>query len=182
MEKKEIHFYADVSYIHSEEIMNKLYVAYDATEKAIKRDEPIIYTTSIANMGFDLQELFGYDIYIHDQKHQEGYLVTYDMRQYLINCTNRQLRLPHNIEKMWRAGEFYNDNEFGSPELKVDEYVECYNTKDYQHFEGWISEIKDNTIFGSWGTQGFIIGEDVIERAEPAIGNHPWVHMGYGNV
>lgn len=171
MNIKEIHFYADVSYIYTKETIRSLYVSYEATDEAIKRDESVIHTTSIANLDFSLQDYFGYDIYMHDKKHPEGYLITYDMRQYLVDCTTRQLRNVHNIEKMWRAGEFDNDEEYGSPNLVIGEYVYCYRpNKPDSDREGWIQAVipEDSRvkITGSWGPEEFYLGEDVIKREE----------------
>lgn len=171
MYNKEIHFYSNNTYMTFNESTRFLYVSYDDTCKAIQNNESVIHTTSIANLDFYLQEHFGYDIYMHDEKHPDGYLITYDMRQYLVDCTDRQLRNVQNIEKMWRAGEFDNDREYGAPMVKENEYVYCHRINDYNSDkEGWVQSIKEEDgrikIRGSWGEEEFYLGEDVIKREE----------------
>lgn len=103
-----------IFYSYDEKSIPEMLHGYEETEKAIfeeKRD--LIYTTQMFCMNTRLIE-FGYEIWIKERD-REPYSITrskdYDELHFLdCNQTNRQLRMAHNILKMWGAGAFANNN------------------------------------------------------------------------
>jgi len=95
MGDKEIHFYTykDVKY-------NNYYDTLDA----IEREEPFIETSQMGILSFDLETVFGYNIYIHEGE-EDFYLISCDEDR---QCerTYRNLKHAHNLFKMWMANEF----------------------------------------------------------------------------
>lgn len=92
--EKAIHFYEyepNISVFHS----------WNATENQIKIGKSTIHTTQ---MGLLHQGLFkiGYRIFIHESDNE-----SYEI---ILGCenerTNREIKLGHNIFKMWQTGEF----------------------------------------------------------------------------
>lgn len=97
---KEIHFYADwISFMdHSGSC--DLAHTWATTLKAIQILDPVIHTTQMGLLSTMLWEA-GYRIFIHEND---------EMYEVKLGCenarTNRELRMGHNLFKMWMNGEF----------------------------------------------------------------------------
>lgn len=93
---KEIHFYEfyNPDCIHS----------WISAEKAIVNGKEIIKTTQMGLMSMDLIASYGYRIFVHDDICNQD--SCYEIKVGDNERTNREIRVAHNIFKMWRAGEF----------------------------------------------------------------------------
>lgn len=102
---KEIHFY-DSEYdaiVNSSKPFNKqasFYYGYTETEDAIYNNEEIIHTLQMCCLKTSLFTQ-GYRVFIHDM---DG---NYEIKLGPDNDrTNRDIRMEHNILKLWELGEF----------------------------------------------------------------------------
>lgn len=90
---KEIHFNS-VSYD------DNTLITYDETLRAIKREEPYIETVQMALLSTDLIKQ-GYKVFVRDADGE--YEITLGDG---CDRTDKELRIAHNIERMWKAGSF----------------------------------------------------------------------------
>lgn len=103
---KEIHFYES----ETEAVLNHLktfwnqktfYYGYTETKDAIENDEEIIHTLQMCCLNTSLFKL-GYRIFIHDNNNEY-----YEIKLGSDNKrTNREIRMEHNLFKLWINGEF----------------------------------------------------------------------------
>lgn len=104
---KEIHFLAD--YWSFSVNGYKVAVTHSEFQGEFSSDIPIIYTTSLVDMSFDLVDK-GYRIYLHEN---QKVLELFDGLE--IPGTGKQLRKAHNLIKLWKGkafwGYFYDDRE-----------------------------------------------------------------------
>ena len=94
----EIHFYeAEFNYPKNVIIWN----TWTATAFAIKIKEAQIYTTQ---MGLLSTTLFnqGYRIFVHPDNGK-----SYEIKLGTNDCTNREIKMEHNLFNLWKAGEFF---------------------------------------------------------------------------
>ena len=95
--QKEIHFYSHAHYVDDKE---QILISYDATVVAIVQGMPAIHTFQMSLMEGRLWEL-GYRIFVHDDTG------VYELKLGTDNTrTHRELRISHNLFKMWKNGEF----------------------------------------------------------------------------
>lgn len=92
--KKEIHFY---EYDKEEPI----FCSWNTTQNQIKIGKSIIHTTQMGLLSTELFEL-GYRIFIHESK-TEFYEIIFGSQN---ERTNREIKMGHNLFKMWESGEF----------------------------------------------------------------------------
>lgn len=90
---KEIHFNS-VSYD------DNTLITYDETLRAIKKEEPYIETVQMALLSTDLIKQ-GYKVFVRDADGE--YEITLGGG---CDRTAKELRIAHNIERMWKAGSF----------------------------------------------------------------------------
>lgn len=97
---KEIHFYTfyNPECIHS----------WTGTEHAILTEQEIIKTTQMGLMSMRLISDYGYRIFVHDDT--LNFDSCYEIRVGDNERTNREIRIAHNIFRMWRAGAFDKEN------------------------------------------------------------------------
>lgn len=96
---KEIHFYADIHSIESNNIpMLKCYYDYVSTSEQIEKRVTIIHTTSMANFNFDLLE-YGYKIFLH--KNKKMVEIKPSMSE-----IDKELRVGYNILKLFLGHVF----------------------------------------------------------------------------
>ena len=100
MNKKEIHFYADVVGISFNKITSMTHVGF---LKEISRKEKEIHTRSMIDLSFDwTKKEFGeYRIFIHQNK--KCIEVYPDMS---IPITEKHVRSHHNLKNLWLGGAF----------------------------------------------------------------------------
>lgn len=94
---KQIHFYESENYN-----LDTLCHTWEETEWAFKRQDLCIRTTQMGFLSFSTR-LFdsGYRIFVHEKDE------TYEIKLGGKNeRTNRELKITHNIFKMWLSGEF----------------------------------------------------------------------------
>ena len=103
---KQIHFYEN----EHEAVLNTLkplmqqktfYYGYDNTEQAIYDNINIIHTLQMSCLDTSLFKL-GYRIFIHEDNND-----CYEIKLGTDNeRTNREIKMSHNLFKMWLSGEF----------------------------------------------------------------------------
>lgn len=94
---KQIHFYEDVDYISDDDF----YMCWNGTREACESNEKVIHTTQMGFLDTWLFEL-GYRIFVHD-----GIDSSYEIKLGTDNeRTEREIKLAHNLFKMWSNGEF----------------------------------------------------------------------------
>ena len=94
---KEIHFYEDTDYIHTD----NYYKSWNGTREAYRSNEKVIHTTQMGFLDTCLFEL-GYRVFIHDDIDS-----SYEIKLGTDNeRTERDIRPAHNLFKMWLNGEF----------------------------------------------------------------------------
>lgn len=94
---KQIHFYESKNYN-----IDTLCYTWEETEWAFKRQDLCIRTTQMGFLSFSAR-LFesGYRIFVHEK--DEAYEIKLGGEN---ERTNRELRMTHNIFRMWLKGEF----------------------------------------------------------------------------
>ncbi len=94
----EIHFYERALNLP---VDKAYYSGWYETEKAIQDRNPYIITTQ---MGLLRTRLIGagYQIFVHPANGK-----SYELRLGANTCTDKEIRFPHNLFKMWEAGAFY---------------------------------------------------------------------------
>lgn len=88
----EIHFH--------DHMIDFAYHSWIETSKAIESREPIIHTTQMALMSTQLL-LMGYRIFVHEFNKKP-----YEIRLGANECTDKEIRIGHNLFKMWENGAF----------------------------------------------------------------------------
>lgn len=98
------------TYITDDKYVKNVLTSYDDTERAIlyKPNDNII-TTSMAHLSMRLFDKYGFDEIWIGEFNRDPYGIFYNRETNEIECemTNRELKLVHNLLKMWLSGEFY---------------------------------------------------------------------------
>ena len=95
---KHIHFYKDAKSLAN----NKFYKAtHNETKYAIDCGVEDIHTTALTALDLDLLDC-GYRIFLHENNK------CVEMKIGSVDCTNKEIRKGHNIERLWCAGAFYD--------------------------------------------------------------------------
>lgn len=94
----EIHFYDSQLRVSADV---DLYYGWVDTIRAINSNIEQIHTTQMGVLTTKLFE-FGYRIFVHpyDDEHYEIKLGSND-------CTDREIKMEHNLFNLWKAGEFF---------------------------------------------------------------------------
>lgn len=102
---RQINFY---SYEPNDPYLKNVLHGYEETGDAIYNTNEDVITTQMSWLTMRLFDNYGFDIIWIHEKNRGPYYIEYDRDTEEINCdaTGRMLRLGHNIEKMWVAGEF----------------------------------------------------------------------------
>lgn len=75
-------------------------ITYDETLKAIKRQDPYIETVQMALLSTELIRQ-GYKVFVRDADGEYEIALGGGCDR-----TNKELRIAHDIERMWKAGSF----------------------------------------------------------------------------
>lgn len=94
----EIHFYDSERYFP---IDRKFYGGWTEVVEAIKSKTPRIDTIQMGVLSTTLFE-YGYRIFVHPNNFNP-----YEIKLGANDCTDREIRMEHNLLKLWQAGEFY---------------------------------------------------------------------------
>ena len=120
--KKTIHFY-------EYEPNMPIFHCWKTTKNQLRMGKSTINTIQ---MGFLHTRLFdlGYRIFIHESENE--------FYEIVLGCenerTNREIKMGHNLFKMWQSGEFEKDKEYFSKELrqKYEDYIKTKTGQEWQ--------------------------------------------------
>lgn len=109
MGNREIHFYAGGEFMDDFDVMNMTSLTHYGFRKDYNRLNPVIRTTSMVDLSFDLLDEGWYDkIFLHEN----GKIL--EMYPGMITPGGKEIRKHHNIQKLWMAGVW---DDYFYPEL-----------------------------------------------------------------